>query len=112
MSVIYNKVALIGLGLIAGSIALAAREAGVAGKISGTARSAKTRAAARDMKLVDEVAEGQSHRFSARTEFDAPEVDNSVQIVDGDADPGAFCRVRIVGATEYDLEAVVVGPEA
>lgn len=62
--------------------------------------------------LVDEVAEGQSHRFSARTEFDAPEVDNSVQIVDGDADPGAFCRVKIVGATEYDLEAVVVGPEA
>ena len=62
--------------------------------------------------LVDEVAEGQSHRFSARTEFDAPEVDNSVQIVDGDADPGEFCRVKIVGATEYDLEAVVVGPEA
>ena len=42
MSVIYNKVALIGLGLIAGSIALAAREAGVAGKISGTSRSAKS----------------------------------------------------------------------
>ncbi len=58
--------------------------------------------------LVDEVAEGQSHRFSARTEFDAPEVDNSVQIMDGDADPGTFCTVKIVGATEYDLEAVVV----
>ena len=57
MSVIYNKVALIGLGLIAGSIALAAREAGVAGKISGTSRSAKTRAAARDLQLVDEVAD-------------------------------------------------------
>ncbi|NHF71883.1 prephenate/arogenate dehydrogenase family protein [Paracoccus xiamenensis] len=55
MSVIYNKVALIGLGLIAGSIALAAHEAGVVGKISGTSRSAKTRAAARDLKLVDEV---------------------------------------------------------
>ncbi len=60
--------------------------------------------------LVDEVAEGESHRFSARTEFDAPEVDNSVLIMDGDADPGSFARVRIVGATEYDLEAVVVGP--
>ncbi len=57
MSVIYNKVALIGLGLIAGSIALAAREAGVVGKISGTSRSAKTRAAARDLQLVDEVAD-------------------------------------------------------
>lgn len=60
--------------------------------------------------LVDEVAEGQSHRFAARTEFDAPEVDNSVLIMDGDADPGRFCRVKIVGATEYDLEAVVVEP--
>ncbi len=58
--------------------------------------------------LVDGVAEGQSHRFDARTEFDAPEVDNSVQIVDGDCEPGAFAQVRIVGATEYDLEAVVV----
>jgi len=58
--------------------------------------------------LVDGVAEGQSHRFDARTEFDAPEVDNSVQIVDGECAPGSFVEVRIVGATEYDLEAVVV----
>jgi len=58
--------------------------------------------------LVDGVAEGQSHRFDARTEFDAPEVDNSVQIVDGECEPGQFVEVKIVGATEYDLEAVVV----
>jgi ribosomal protein S12 methylthiotransferase len=57
--------------------------------------------------LVEGVAEGRSHRFDARTEFDAPEVDNSVQIVEGDAEPGSFATVRIVGATEYDLEAVV-----
>ena len=57
--------------------------------------------------LVDAVAEGQSHRFDARTEFDAPEVDNAVQIVDGECEPGKFAQVRIVGATEYDLEAVV-----
>lgn len=57
MSVVYDKVALIGLGLIAGSISLAAREAGVAARISGTSRSAKTRAAARDIGLVDEVAD-------------------------------------------------------
>jgi ribosomal protein S12 methylthiotransferase len=57
--------------------------------------------------LVEGVAEGKSHRFDARTEFDAPEVDCAVQIVDGDAEPGTFARVRIVGATEYDLEAVV-----
>jgi tRNA A37 methylthiotransferase MiaB len=58
--------------------------------------------------LVDEVAEGESWRFTARTEGDAPEVDNSVQIVEGDAVPGGFVRVRIVGATEYDLEAIVL----
>jgi len=58
--------------------------------------------------LVDEVAEGESWRFTGRTEGDAPEVDNSVQIIDGDATPGTFVRVRIVGATEYDLEAVVL----
>ncbi|HNY30118.1 MAG TPA: 30S ribosomal protein S12 methylthiotransferase RimO [Fibrobacteria bacterium] len=58
--------------------------------------------------LVDEVAEGRSHRFDARTEHDAPEVDNSVQILDGDAEPGTFVQVKVVGATEYDLEAVVV----
>ena len=39
MSVIYNKVALIGLGLIAGSMAHAMRRDGLAGEIIGTARS-------------------------------------------------------------------------
>ncbi len=58
--------------------------------------------------LVDGVAEGQSWRFDARTEADAPEVDNSVQITDGDATPGEFTHVRIIGATEYDLEAVAL----
>ncbi len=58
--------------------------------------------------LVDDVAEGESWRFTARTQSDAPEVDNSVQILEGDALVGDFVRVRVVGATEYDLEAVVV----
>ncbi|WBU63079.1 prephenate/arogenate dehydrogenase family protein [Paracoccus aerodenitrificans] len=53
MSVVYNKVALIGLGLIAGSISLAAKRAGSAGQITGTARSARTRSIARDLRLCD-----------------------------------------------------------
>ncbi|WBU52268.1 prephenate/arogenate dehydrogenase family protein [Paracoccus sp. SCSIO 75233] len=57
MSAVYDKVALIGLGLIAGSISLAARKAGAANKIIGTARSAKTRAAARNLMLCDEIAD-------------------------------------------------------
>ncbi len=55
MTVIYKKVALIGLGLIAGSIAHAIRRAGLAETIIGTARSADTRDIARDIKLCDEI---------------------------------------------------------
>ncbi|MFV0293848.1 MAG: prephenate/arogenate dehydrogenase family protein [Paracoccus sp. (in: a-proteobacteria)] len=55
MSIIYDKIALIGLGLIAGSISLAAREAGIAGKVCGTSRSAKTRSAARNLQICDEI---------------------------------------------------------
>ncbi|MCG6901324.1 MAG: prephenate/arogenate dehydrogenase family protein [Rhodobacter sp.] len=57
MSVIYQKVALIGLGLIAGSISLAARRSGLVGQISGTARSAETRAIAKEIGLCDVVTE-------------------------------------------------------
>jgi len=39
MAVIYDRVALIGLGLIASSMAHAMHRAGVAGEIVGTARS-------------------------------------------------------------------------
>lgn len=52
---IYNRVALIGLGLIAGSMSLAMRRAGVAGEITGFARSEATRDIARDIGLVDRV---------------------------------------------------------
>ena len=55
MSVIYDKVALIGLGLIAGSMSLAMRRAGLAGEIIGTARSPETRATAARLGLVDRV---------------------------------------------------------
>jgi len=53
--VIYNKVALVGLGLIAGSMALAIRRAGLAGTIVGTARSAETRATAAEIGLCDDI---------------------------------------------------------
>ena len=49
MTVHYNKVALIGLGLIASSMAHAMRRGGLAGQITGFARSAKTRAIAADI---------------------------------------------------------------
>lgn len=57
MSVIYNRVALIGLGLIAGSMAHAMRRGGLAGEIVGTARSAETRAIAAEINLCDRITE-------------------------------------------------------
>ncbi|MDE9449713.1 prephenate/arogenate dehydrogenase family protein [Aliiroseovarius sp. Z3] len=55
MTVLYNRVALIGLGLIASSMAHAMRRAGLAGEIVGTARSAETRDVARDLGFCDRI---------------------------------------------------------
>ncbi len=53
----YHRVALIGLGLIAGSMAHAMRRAGMGSEITGYARSAETRAIAREIGLCDRVCE-------------------------------------------------------
>lgn len=54
---IYNRVALIGLGLIASSMAHAMRAGGLAGEIVGHARSAETRGIALEIGLCDRVYE-------------------------------------------------------
>ena len=54
---IFRRIALIGFGLIGGSIARAARAQGLAGEIVTTARSAKTRARVTELGIVDRVAE-------------------------------------------------------
>ncbi len=53
----YDRIALIGLGLIAGSMSLALRRAGFEGEITGYARTEETRQTARDINLVDRVCE-------------------------------------------------------
>ncbi|WP_103172793.1 prephenate/arogenate dehydrogenase family protein [Paracoccus sp. SY] len=55
MTVIYDRVALIGLGLIAGSMSHAIREKGLAREVVGFARSAGTREVARDIGLCDRI---------------------------------------------------------
>lgn len=55
MSIIYNRVALIGLGLIASSMFWAMKRAGVAGEVTGFARSEGTRETARRIGLCDRV---------------------------------------------------------
>lgn len=55
MSVMYERVALIGLGLIASSMFWAMKRAGLAGEVTGYARSAATRDTARKIGLCDRV---------------------------------------------------------
>ncbi len=55
MAVIYERVALIGLGLIASSMYWAIRRDGLAGEVTGFARSAETRDTAREIGLCDRV---------------------------------------------------------
>ena len=55
MAQVYDRVALIGLGLIASSMCHAMRRAGLAGEIVGYARSAETREIAREIGLCDVV---------------------------------------------------------
>ncbi len=55
MAVLFQRVALIGLGLIGSSISHAARRGGLAGEIVGAARTAKTREAAQRLGLVAQV---------------------------------------------------------
>ncbi len=55
MAQVYERVALIGLGLIASSMFWAMKRAGLAGEVTGYARSADTRAAAREIGLCDRV---------------------------------------------------------
>lgn len=57
MSVIYERVALIGLGLIASSMFWAIKRGGLAGEVTGYARSRETRDTARDIGLCDRVCE-------------------------------------------------------
>ena len=69
MSVLYKRVALIGLGLIAGSMAHAMRRGGLAGEIIGTARSADTRAVAAEIGLCDRVVDTAAEAVAARAAF-------------------------------------------
>lgn len=55
MAQVYDRVALIGLGLIASSMCHAMRRAGLASEIVGYARSSETRDIAREINLCDQV---------------------------------------------------------
>ncbi len=54
---IYERIALLGMGLVASSIALAARKHGLVGEIAGYTRTARSTELARKLKLADEMFE-------------------------------------------------------
>ncbi len=85
MSQIYNRVALIGLGLIASSMFHAIKRAGLAGEVTGYARSAQTRDTAREIGLCDRVC------------------DSAVEAVEG-ADLVVLCvPVGVMGAVAAEI---------
>ncbi len=111
MPVIYEKVALIGLGLIASSMFWAMKRAGNVGTVSGFARSAETRDTAREIGLCDEVCDS-----IARAVEDADLVVLCVPVgvmgsvaaeIAGYLKPG--CTVTDVGSVKADVIAQV-GP--
>ena len=57
MAVIYNKIAIIGMGLIGASIALASRRAGLAAVMAGYDADPAAMADVASLRLVDEVAD-------------------------------------------------------
>jgi len=63
----------------------------------------------RELEVVlDEVADESEFHFFGRTQWDALEVDNSVRILEGNGEVGQFRRVRIVDASEFDLDAILL----
>jgi len=57
--------------------------------------------------LVDEF-DPESGVALARSSWDCPEIDNSV-ILREQVEQGRFCRVKIVGCSDYDLDGTLVG---
>jgi ribosomal protein S12 methylthiotransferase len=55
--------------------------------------------------IIDEVASDTDFNFEARSQYDAPEVDGKILIMNGSFTPGNFYDVRIVGTGDYDLYA-------
>ena len=98
---IYERVALIGLGLIAGSMGLRMRRDGLAGEVVGTARTARTREVAAARGLVDRVADD-----AAEAVRDADLVVLCVPVGAMGAVAGAVAPHLAPGATVTDVGSV------
>jgi ribosomal protein S12 methylthiotransferase len=55
--------------------------------------------------IIDDVSSDTDFNFEARSQYDAPEIDGKIMIMNGSFTPGNFYDVRIVGSGDYDLYA-------
>ncbi|MBN1602672.1 MAG: 30S ribosomal protein S12 methylthiotransferase RimO [Chitinispirillaceae bacterium] len=55
--------------------------------------------------IVDDVSSDTDFNFEARSQYDAPEIDGKILIMNGSFTPGNFYDVKIVGSGDYDLYA-------
>jgi len=101
MAVIYERVALIGLGLIASSMAHAMRRRGLATHIAGFARSAETRQAALEIGFADSV-----HESAAEAVRDADLIVLAVPVGAMDAVAREIAPHLKPGATVTDVGSV------
>jgi cyclohexadieny/prephenate dehydrogenase len=101
MSLLYPRVALIGLGLIGGSFSLAAKRAGLIGHVAGHARTAATRETALRLGLADSV-----HDTAAEAARDADLVLLCVPMGAMEAVAKEIAPVLKPGATVSDVGSV------
>ncbi len=59
--------------------------------------------------LIEGLSEESDLLLQGRTEHQAPEIDGSVYITSGTANPGEIVRARVVDAHDYDLSAEILG---
>jgi len=110
VSVLFERVAVIGLGLLGGSVALAARQRGLAAKVVGATRSRDALAAALSLGMVDETAEpeaavrGADLVILATPVFAMPE---TVRRIASALEPGAL--VTDVGSVKAPLAETLPG---
>ncbi len=55
--------------------------------------------------IIDNVSDDPDFNFEARSQYDAPEVDGKVLLTSGNFSPGTISKVKIIGASDYDLYA-------
>ncbi|MFW6254320.1 MAG: 30S ribosomal protein S12 methylthiotransferase RimO [Chitinivibrionales bacterium] len=53
--------------------------------------------------IVDDISDNPDFNFEGRTQWDAPEVDGRVLIVDGNVEPGRIVPVKVIDTSDYDM---------